>query len=468
MALLDEDRLFPVEPRTRGLARDIYRTIRDLPIVSPHGHTDPAWFALNEPFPDPAELFVVPDHYVFRMLCSQGIPLTDLGVPRVDGGASERDPRRIWKLFADNFHLFRGTPSALWLTHSFQEVFGIDEPLGPETATRIYDHIADCLARPQFRPRALYDRFNIEVIATTESALDPLEHHRAIRDSGWGGRVITAYRPDAVTDPEFEGFAANVARLGEITGEETTTWSGYLAAHRARRAVFKDHGATATDHGVPSARTEDLSPTEAAALFDRALAGRCTAEEADRFRGHMLTEMARMSLDDGLVMQIHPGAFRNHSPAVMARHGRDKGFDVPTRTDYVRALKPLLDAVGHEPGLTIILFTLDETSYARELAPLAGAYPVLRLGPPWWFHDSAEGMRRFREMATETAGFYNTVGFNDDTRAFCSIPARHDVARRSDAAFLATLVATGRLGEGEAYEVAHDLTYTLVKAAYRL
>lgn len=468
MALLDEDRLFPVEPRTRGLARDIYRTIRDLPIVSPHGHTDPAWFALNEPFPDPAELFVVPDHYVFRMLGSQGIPLTDLGVPRVDGGASERDPRRIWKLFADNFHLFRGTPSALWLTHSFQEVFGIDEPLGPETATRIYDHIADCLARPQFRPRALYDRFNIEVIATTESALDPLEHHRAIRDSGWGGRVITAYRPDAVTDPEFEGFAANVARLGEITGEETTTWSGYLAAHRARRAVFKDHGATATDHGVPSARTEDLSPTEAAALFDRALAGRCTAEEADRFRGHMLTEMARMSLDDGLVMQIHPGAFRNHSPAVMARHGRDKGFDVPTRTDYVRALKPLLDAVGHEPGLTIILFTLDETSYARELAPLAGAYPVLRLGPPWWFHDSAEGMRRFREMATETAGFYNTVGFNDDTRAFCSIPARHDVARRSDAAFLATLVATGRLGEGEAYEVAHDLTYTLVKAAYRL
>lgn len=468
MALLDEDRLFPVEPRTRGLARDIYRTIRDLPIVSPHGHTDPAWFALNEPFPDPAELFVVPDHYVFRMLGSQGIPLTDLGVPRVDGGASERDPRRIWKLFADNFHLFRGTPSALWLTHSFQEVFGIDEPLGPETATRIYDHIADCLARPQFRPRALYDRFNIEVIATTESALDPLEHHRAIRDSGWGGRVITAYRPDAVTDPEFEGFAANVARLGEITGEETTTWSGYLAAHRARRAVFKDHGATATDHGVPSARTEDLSPTEAAALFDRALAGRCTAEEADRFRGHMLTEMARMSLDDGLVMQIHPGAFRNHSPAVMARHGRDKGFDVPTRTDYVRALKPLLDAVGHEPGLTLILFTLDETSYARELAPLAGAYPVLRLGPPWWFHDSAEGMRRFREMATETAGFYNTVGFNDDTRAFCSIPARHDVARRSDAAFLATLVATGRLGEGEAYEVARDLTYTLVKAAYRL
>lgn len=468
MALLDEDRLFPVEPRTRGLARDIYRTIRDLPIVSPHGHTDPAWFALNEPFPDPAELFVVPDHYVFRMLCSQGIPLTDLGVPRVDGGTSERDPRRIWQLFADNFRLFRGTPSALWLNHAFQEVFGIDEPLGPKTATRIYDHIADCLARPEFRPRALFDRFNIEVIATTEAALDPLEHHRTIRDSGWGGRVITAYRPDAVIDPEFEGFAANVARLGEIAGEDTSSWPGYLAAHRTRRAFFKTHGATSTDHGAPSARTEDLSPAEAAGLFDKALAGCCTAEEADRFRGHMLTEMARMSLDDGLVMQIHPGAFRNHSPAIMARHGRDKGFDVPTRTDYVRALKPLLDAVGHEPGLTIILFTLDETSYARELAPLAGAYPVLRLGPPWWFHDSAEGMRRFREMATETAGFYNTVGFNDDTRAFCSIPARHDVARRSDAAFLATLVATGRLGEGEAYEVARDLTYTLVKAAYRL
>jgi glucuronate isomerase len=468
MPLLDDDRLFPADERTRGLARALYGSIRDLPIVSPHGHTDPAWFALNEPFPDPARLFVVPDHYVFRMLCSQGISLTDLGVPRVDGGDTEQDPRRIWRLFAGNFHLFRGTPSAMWINHAFQDVFGIDEPLSAATADASYDHIADCLARPEFRPRALFERFNIEIIATTEAALDPLEHHRAIRDGDWTGRVVTAYRPDAVIDPQFEGFADNVARLGELTGEDATGWTGYLAAHRARRAFFKAHGATSTDHGVPNARTENLSQAAAAALFDKALAGRCDGEEADRFRAHMLTEMARMSLDDGLVMQIHPGAFRNHSDRIMARHGRDKGFDIPTRTDYVHALRPLLDAVGLEPGLTIILFTLDETSYARELAPLAGVYPALRLGPPWWFHDSPEGMRRFREMATETAGFYNTVGFNDDTRAFCSIPARHDVARRVDAAFLASLVVSGRLGESEAYEVARDLTYTLVKAAYKL
>lgn len=468
MPLLDDDRLFPADERTCDLARALHRSIRDLPIVSPHGHTDPAWFALNEPFADPASLFVVPDHYVFRMLCSQGIALTDLGVPRIDGGETEQDPRRIWRLFAENFHLFRGTPSAMWINHAFQDVFGIDEPLSAATADVHYDHIADCLARPEFRPRALFERFNIEVIATTESALDPLDHHRAIRDGDWPGRVITAYRPDAVTDPQFEGFSDNIARLGELTGEDATGWTGYLAAHRTRRGFFKAHGATSTDHGVPNARTENLSQAAAAALFDKALAGRCDAEEADRFRAHMLTEMARMSLDDGLVMQIHPGAFRNHSDRIMARHGRDKGFDIPTRTDYVHALRPLLGAVGLEPDLTIIVFTLDETSYARELAPLAGVYPALRLGPPWWFHDSPEGMRRFREMATETAGFYNTVGFNDDTRAFCSIPARHDVARRVDAAFLAGLVVSGRLGESEAYEVARDLAYTLVKAAYKL
>ncbi|MAB00715.1 MAG: glucuronate isomerase [Stappia sp.] len=468
MALLSEDRLFPVEDRTRGLARSIYGTIRDLPIVSPHGHTDPAWFAENDRFPDPARLFVVPDHYVFRMLCSQGVALTDLGVPRVDGGESEQDPRKIWRTFAKHFHLFRGTPSSMWLNHAFQEVFGLDVPLSADTADHYYDHIDACLAKPEFRPRALFERFNIEVISTTEAATDELAHHRKLRDSGWTGRVVTAYRPDSVIDPEFEGFADNVARLGELSGEDTTTFAGYLAAHRARRACFKAFGATSSDHGAPSARTEDLPRAEAERIFGKALAGTCTAEEADAFRGHMLTEMARMSLDDGLVMQIHPGSFRNHSSTVMARFGRDKGFDIPTRTDYVRALKPLLDAVGMEPGLTIILFTLDETSYSRELAPLAGVYPTLRLGPPWWFHDSPEGMRRFREMATETAGFFNTVGFNDDTRAFCSIPARHDVARRVDAGFLATLVETGRLAESEAYEVAYDLTYRLVKEAYRL
>lgn len=468
MALLDEDRLFPVETRARDMARALYAGIRDLPIISPHGHTDPRWYAEDSAFPDPAQLFVTPDHYVFRMLCSQGVALTDLGVPRADGGPVETDGRKIWRLFASHYHLFRGTPSRMWLDHSFQHVFGIDRKLSAETADWYYDHIAECLAAPEYRPRALYRRFGIEAIATTEAATDDLRWHRMIRDSGWDGRVITAYRPDGVVDPEMDGFAENIALMGQQTGFDTSTWDGYLDAHRARRAYFKEFGATSSDHGHPTARTEDLPQAEAAALFQKALRGECSAEDADAFRGHMLTEMARMSLEDGLVLQIHPGSRRNHSGQMMAMFGRDKGFDIPGRTDYVAALRPLLNAVGMRSDLTVVLFTLDETSYARELAPLAGVYPCLRLGPAWWFFDSAEGMRRFREMTTETAGFYNTVGFNDDTRAFCSIPARHDVARRVDCAYLATLVTTGRLDEDEAHEVAHDLTYGLAKSAYKL
>ena len=468
MALLDEDRLFPPEGRARGRARALYAEVRDLPILSPHGHTDPRWFAENEAFPDPARLIVTPDHYLFRMLFSQGVSLESLGVPRADGGPVETDGRAIWRRFAAHYPLFRGTPSRIWLDHSFEHVFGIDRPLSEATADWYYEHIADCLARPEFRPRALFERFGIEAISTTEAATDDLKWHAMIRDSGWSGRVVTAYRPDGVVDPEMAGFAENVALLGEQTGFDTTTWAGYLDAHRARRAFFKSFGATSSDHGHASARTEDLSPAEAAALFAKALKGACSPGEADAFRGQMLTEMARMSLEDGLVLQIHPGARRNHSDAMLARFGRDKGFDIPGPTDYVRALRPLLNAVGTEPELTVILFTLDETAYSRELAPLAGVYPCLRLGPPWWFHDSPEGMRRFREAATETAGFCNTVGFNDDTRAFCSIPARHDMARRVDCAFLATLVATGRLREDEAPEVARDLAYGLAKKAYKL
>jgi glucuronate isomerase len=468
LGLLDPDRLFPADSATRALARELHKTTAKLPIVSPHGHTDPRWFAEDQPFPDPAQLFVVPDHYVFRMLHSQGIPLEDLGIPRADGEPVETDPRKIWRVFAGNYHLFRATPSRIWLDHSFAEVFGVDERLSAGTADAIYDAIAARLAEPAFRPRALFERFGIEVIATTDSPLDDLRWHQMIRASGWKGRVITAYRPDAVVDPEAAGFRANVERLGEIAGTDATTWRGYLEAHRIRRAFFKSYGCTSTDHGHPTARTENLPQSEAAALFDKALTGRISAEEADAFRGQMITEMARMSLDDGLVIQIHAGALRSHSGQILARFGRDKGYDIPTRTDYVRGLRPLLEALGEEPDLRVILFTLDETVYGRELAPLAGVYPILRLGPAWWFYDSAEGMRRYRELTTETAGFYNTVGFNDDTRAFTSIPARHDVSRRVDAAFLAELVATGRLAEDEAFEVAQDLAYRLVKQAYRL
>jgi glucuronate isomerase len=466
--MLHEDRLFPTDPATRGIARRLYADVRGLPIVSPHGHTDPRWFAENLPFADPAQLFVTPDHYVFRMLYSQGVRLEDLGVPRADGGAQETDPRRIWRLFARHYRLFAGTPTRLWLDHAFQTLFGLEERLCADNADRHYDIIAESLQKPEFRPRALFERFNIEVLATTESPLDDLRWHRMIRDSGWVGRVVTNYRPDAIVDPQFPRFRENVAQFGALTGEDAASWAGYLAAHRKRRAYFKLHGATATDHGHPSAATADLTPAAAEALFARVLADEVSDADAELFRAHMLTEMAAMSLDDGLVMQIHPGSFRNHNPLVHRQFGRDKGADIPTSTDYVHALKPLLDRFGNERALTIILFTLDEAAYSRELAPLAGHYPALRLGPPWWFFDSVAGMRRFRDMATETAGFFNTVGFNDDTRAFPSIPARHDVARRVDCAVLAELVATHQLDEEEAHGLAYDLAYRLAKAAYRL
>ncbi|RKE45746.1 MULTISPECIES: glucuronate isomerase [unclassified Sphingomonas] len=464
---LHPDRLFPSEGRTRDIARALHAGVKDLPIVSPHGHTDPAWFARNEAFSDPASLLIVPDHYVFRMLYSQGVSLAALGVPTVDGSPTESDPRKIWRIFAENYHLFRGTPSRMWLDWVFAEAFGIDVRLEPATADLYYDTIGAALKTPEFRPRALFDRFGIELIATTESPLDPLDHHAAIRASDWNGRVVTAYRPDPVVDPETPGFAANVRRFGETANEDVGSYAGYLAAHRFHRARFRDAGATSTDHGHPSAATADLTPAEAEALYARIMA-QPTAADAELFRAQMLTEMAAMSVEDGMVMQLHPAVSRSHNASVLARFGRDKGGDIPLPGEFVRALKPLLDRFGNNPALTLILFTLDEDTYSRELAPLAGHYPSLRLGPPWWFHDSPEGMRRFRERATETAGFYNTVGFNDDTRAFLSIPARHDVARRMDCAFLAKLVAEHRLEEDEAHEVARALAYDLVKQAYRL
>ncbi|WP_288131655.1 glucuronate isomerase [Microbulbifer sp.] len=466
--ILHPDRLFPADKVSRDIARKLYESVKDLPIISPHGHTDPSWFADNEPFGNPANLLIRPDHYVFRMLYSQGVSLESLGIRTEDGTAVEQDPREIWQIFAEHYYLFRGTPSRTWLDTVFHDVFELDVQLNGDTAQDYYERIDSYLRQPEFRPRALFDRFNIEVIATTESPLDDLRHHQKILDSDWSGRVITAFRPDPVLDPDFEGFTDNLAQLAEITGEDTSTWSGYLAALRNRREFFKKMGATSTDHGHPTATTANLSQADAEALFLKVRDGNCNAEDAELFRGHMLTEMARMSIEDGLVMQIHPGSFRNHNKVVFERFGRDKGCDIPSQTDYVHALQPLLEAVGNEPNLTIILFTLDETSYSRELAPLAGHYPALKLGPAWWFHDSPEGMRRFREQVTETAGFYNTVGFNDDTRAFLSIPARHDVARRMDCNWLAQLVSDHRLQEDEAFELAEDLAYNLAKKAYKL
>lgn len=466
--IMDEDRLFPSDPAERGIARRLYGEVKGLPIISPHGHTDPRWYADNIAFPDPVELFLIPDHYLLRMLYSQGVPLEKLGIPRIDGGPVEDYPRAIWRLFADHYHLFRGTPSRMWFEHVLYFLFGIDERLKPANAEALYDRIAEVLIRPEFRVRALFDRFNIEALATTDSPLDSLEHHRVIAASGWGGRVIPAFRPDLVTDPDFHGFRENVIRLGEMAGEDTGSWGGYLRALAERRRFFKGMGGTSTDHGHPSAVTADLDPAACRTLFDRALKGLLNADEAELFRGQILTEMVRMSLEDGMVIQIHPGSWRNHNPGLLRAFGRDKGADIPTRTDYVRALKPLLDRFGNEPGLTVILFTLDESAYSRELAPLAGHYPLLKLGSPWWFFDSPEGMMRYKHHVVETAGFYNTVGFNDDTRAFLSIPARHDMARRIDCAYLAELVSRHRLDEEEAAEVAVDLAYRLAKNAYKL
>lgn len=462
--MLHSDRLFPADADSRAVARRLYAKIKGLPIVSPHGHTDAQWFSGNQPFPDPATLFIQRDHYVFRMLYSQGVPLEKLGI----GQARIEDPRAAWRLFAENYYLFRGTPTRMWLNFAFHELFGLEQILSPATADRYFDTIVEKLAAPEFRPRALFERFGIEVLATTDSPLDPLLHHQSIRASRWQGRVIPTFRPDPVVDPDFDGFAKNVATLGALTKEDTSTWKGYLRALRLTRERFQKLGCTATDHGHPTAATADLSASAAESLFAKIVSGQASAEEKELFRAQMLTELAAMSVEDGLVMQIHPGAFRNHNQKIYQKFGRDMGGDIPTRTDYVHDLRPLLNRYGNEPGLTVILFTLDETSYSRELAPLAGHYPCLRLGPAWWFHDSPEGLMRFREYTTETAGFYNTVGFNDDTRAFLSIPARHDVARRVDCSFLARLVTDHRLDEEEAVEVAQDLSYRLVKQAYRL
>ncbi len=466
--ILNHARLFPSERVSRGICERLYDSVKSLPIISPHGHTDPRWFAENEAFANPTELLLTPDHYVLRMLYSQGVSLQSLGVAPRDGSEYQRDPRKVWKTFAEYYYLFRGTPSRLWLDYVFKHVFGIDVKLDKNTADHYYDTIDSALKTDAFKPRALFDQFNIELISTTESPLDDLRHHRNIAQSDWSGRVISAFRPDPVVDPEFEGFRENITALSSLTNEHCQHFNSYLAALVNRRAYFKSTGVTSTDHGHPTAATANLSASEAETLYQKVLNGQFTVNEAELFRAQMLTEMAKMSIDDGLVMQLHPGSFRNHNSSLFTGFGRDKGADIPLQTEYVNALKPLLDKFGNDPKLTLIVFTLDESAYSRELAPLAGHYPALKLGPSWWFHDSPEGMRRFREQITETAGFYNTVGFNDDTRAFLSIPARHDVARRMDCHFLSTLVAEHRLDEDEAFELAHDLSYRLAKQAYKL
>jgi glucuronate isomerase len=465
-SMLHQDRLLPADPGVRRIARSLYESTKGLPIVSPHGHCDPAALAVDAAFENPATELVTKDHYLLRMLYSQGVPLEALGVRPRDGAPVVTDGRQIWRELAARYALFRGTPSKLWLDHTLQEVFGVTDPLSANNADAVYDEISSRLLQKDFRPRALFERFGITFLATTDGALDPLESHARLGQSGWAGRVVPTFRPDDVVDPDRPGFHAHVAALGELAGVDTHTWSGYLDALRSRRAEFVAAGATASDHGHPSPATADLSRREAEDLFGRIMAGTGQSGDAELFRGQMLVEMAGMSLDDGLALQIHAGAWRDHNRTVAARFGPDQGADIPKPVDYVGGLKPLLDRFGNEAGLTVIVYTLDETTYSRELAPLAGHYPALRLGPPWWFFDSPEGMRRFYRSVVETAGFANTVGFNDDARSLLSVPARHDVARRLNAGYLADLVAEHRMDQTEALETAADLALNLACRAF--
>lgn len=465
---LNDDRFFDSNPAIRNVAREIYNSVKSLPIISPHGHVDPQIFVDNKPFPHPAQLFIIPDHYVFRMLYSQGIPIEDMGVPSVNGTKVESDPKKIWQIFCENYYLFNGTPSGVWLDYEFNKVFGIKEKPDGKNAIKIYDELNTKINSPEYLPRTLFEKFGVEALSTTDAATDSLEPHRKIKESGWKGKIVPAFRPDGVTDISNKFWKENIAKLGEIVGYEITTCDKLVKALEERRRFFIKMGATSTDSGVFSPYTHELTRSEADAILQRAHKGNASEEDAALFTAHMLMEMARMSIEDGLVMQLHPGAYRNHNQVVFDKFGLDKGCDIPMQTDYTKNLKELLNKYGNNPKLTLIVFTLDETSYSRELAPLAGHYPAMKLGPSWWFHDSLEGISRFRHQVTETAGFYNTVGFNDDTRAFVSIPARHDVARRSDSNYLAELVSKHILTLDEALVIAKDLTYNLVKKAYKL
>jgi glucuronate isomerase len=465
---LSPDRCFAPDPAQRTVARELYSTVKDLPLVCPHGHVPPALLANPDArLGTPAELFIIPDHYVFRMLYSQGVAMEELGVPTRDGTPVESDHRRIWQRFAEHFHLFRGTPTGLWLADELTNVFGVDERLTGANAQRIYDHLEAQLARPEFAPRALLERFNIELLCTTDAATDRLDHHRRLHEDGLR-HIRPTFRPDAVVNIAAPGWTRQIAALGEVSGVDVVDYASYIRALEERRTAFRRLGALATDHAALTPHSARLSDHEAGAIFDRALHGSATASDAASFTAHMLIEFARMSVEDGLVMQLHVGSSRNHNAGIFERFGADMGADIPVATEWTRNLQALLNAYGSDPSFRLILFTLDESTYSRELAPLAGHYPALLLGPPWWFFDSVNGMRRYLDRVVETAGLYNTAGFNDDTRAFASIPARHDVWRRVTCDWLAGMVVQGLVADDEAAEMAAEMAYGLAKRAYRI
>ena len=467
--VLHPDRAFPAEPGTRAIARALHAQVAHLPIVSMHGHIDAELIASDANFTDPASLLVTPDHYLVRMLVSQGIPMTELMSAPAGSAPAEvtATSRAVWRLFCENWRLFRGTPTRYWLDHVLIDLFELTAEPSAESTDLLFDDISAKLHDAAFRPRALFDRFNLEVLATTDSATSALEHHRTLAADGWGGRVIPTFRPDSLLHLGSAGWRQQLSRLEELTDTETASFDGFLRALAERRRQFVAAGARATDHGHDSASCERLPIRVASAIFDRARAGDAVSlAETRAFAGSMLFEMARMSCNDGLVMQLHSGVLRNHDTRTHAKFGPDRGYDIPVAEEFTRSLRPILEAFGHHPTFRLVVFTVDEGTYTRELAPLAGVYPAMKLGAPWWFLDSPDGMRRFREAVTETAGFYNTTGFVDDTRAFCSIPARHDLARRVDASYLARLVAEHHLREDEAADVLIDLTSRIPRASY--
>lgn len=464
---LDADRCFSPDPAVRARARELYAAIADLPIVSPHGHVQPELLADPDArFSDPAALFIVPDHYVFRMLYSRGVRMEDLGVPTRDGTPVETDPRKIWRTFCSHFHLFTGTPTGLWLKAELIDLFGVGVKPSTDTADELFDHLTAQLQRPEFTPRALFERFGIELLATTDSATDDLAPHAAARAAGLS--VVPTFRPDALMALSDPGWRARLRLLEERCGTAVTDLASFEAALRDRRELFIARGATATDHGVFGPNVEPLAASEAERLFARALEGEADAVDAERFHSHMLFAMAGMAVDDGLVMQLHVGSRRNHNAAVFDRFGPDKGADIPVAVDWTRGLHALLNAFGNDRRFALVTYTLDESTYARELAPLAGHYPAMRLGAPWWFFDSVLGFERYLDRVVETAGIYNLAGFNDDTRAFPSIKTRHDVWRRTVANWVAGMVARSLLDEDAALDAVTWLAHGAAREAYRL
>ena len=458
--MLNDNVLMPVDKQTRDLALEIYQHIKNLPIISPHGHTDPKWFDENQAFENPVELLIKPDHYIFRMFYSQGLRLEDFGIARKDGKPVETDPKKIWNKVAENWYLFRGTQVGLWFDAQLKDVFNYHKPFNTETSDELYEHIDNCLKQKEFLPREICKKFNIKVIATTDDVADDLQHHKNIANSNFECKVVPTFRPDSVTNPELHPVHKNIKKLAKKLNTKIDSYNDFINVLAERREFFKANGATASDHGVTVPNTYDLNKTERHSLFKKIVSNTANAKEKQVFSGQMLTEMAKMATDDGLVMQIHAGVFRNHNTRIQRKFGNDKGCDIPLRCDYVNGLHPLLSKVGNNHNFKTVLFTMDESTYSRELAPLAGHYPSVFLGPSWWFNDSAEGMKRFRHAVTETAGFYNCSGFIDDTRALLSIPVRHDIARRVDSVYLAEMVLQGRISKADAFDIAYDLTYT--------